>query len=142
MSLIRDTPTQNGLKQHAAKIAIETAPFGDTFGPKAQRKRPKLAVSTLEDLAGESVKMHGEYLERLEQAKLLSGTSNDNEDGDDNGDEGLRSAPKETVFGAGQSKRIWNGEASFSVIGWGKTANPSAQNFTRSLILQMCFYTC
>lgn len=110
MSLIRDnTDTKNGLKQHAAKIAIETAPFNDTFGPKAQRKRPKLAVSSLEDLAGESVKMHDNYLERLEQAALLSGTSGQPGDGEATG-ESTTGVPREAVFGAGQSKRIWNGK--------------------------------
>jgi nuclear GTP-binding protein len=55
MSLIRDNVhTVNGLKQHEAKMAIETAPFSDTFGPKAQRKRVKLGVASLEDLAGDS----------------------------------------------------------------------------------------
>ncbi|KZV99308.1 NGP1NT-domain-containing protein, partial [Exidia glandulosa HHB12029] len=29
---------------------VETEPFGDTFGPKAQRKRPRLDVSSFEDL--------------------------------------------------------------------------------------------
>src|SRR5438034_3137425 len=42
MSLIRDGQGKNGLKQHAAKIAVEALPFKDTFGPKAQRKRVKL----------------------------------------------------------------------------------------------------
>ena len=35
MSLIRDAEnTKNGVKQHQAKIAVESAPFADTFGPK------------------------------------------------------------------------------------------------------------
>lgn len=37
MSLIRDGEGKNGLKQHQAKMQVESAPFGDTFGPKAQR---------------------------------------------------------------------------------------------------------
>ena len=74
MSLIRDAEnTKNGVKQHQAKIAVESAPFADTFGPKSQRKRVKLSASTVTDLAGESVKMHDNYLERLEESKLLSG---------------------------------------------------------------------
>ncbi|CRG90121.1 Nucleolar GTP-binding protein 2 [Talaromyces islandicus] len=104
MSLIRDGENVNGLKQHRAKMAIETAPFGDTFGPKAQRKRVKLDVGSLEDLAGESVKMHDTYLERLDQAKLLSGNSG----ADDAEDSGILGTAREAVFSKGQSKRIWN----------------------------------
>ncbi|EON62475.1 hypothetical protein W97_01697 [Coniosporium apollinis CBS 100218] len=109
MSLIRDTTTKNGVKQHAAKMTVETSPFSDTFGPKAQRKRVKLGVSSLQDLAGESVKMHDDYLDRLEQAKLLSGNSGAGAQEDDgtNADGTLTSAI-EPVFSKGQSKRIWN----------------------------------
>ncbi|KAH0291697.1 nuclear/nucleolar GTP-binding protein [Aureobasidium namibiae CBS 147.97] len=107
MSLIKDDETKkNGLKQHQAKIAVETAPFSDTFGPKAQRKRPKLAVSSLLDLAGESDKMHETYLDRLEQARLASGLSVD--DGQDTEADGALTAAREAIFSKGQSKRIWN----------------------------------
>ncbi|KLO20124.1 NGP1NT-domain-containing protein [Schizopora paradoxa] len=38
---------------HAQKRShiVETEPFGDTFGPKAQRKRPRLDVGTFEELS-------------------------------------------------------------------------------------------
>lgn len=105
MSLIRDDQP-NGLKQHKAKIAVEAAPFSDTFGPKAQRKRVKIGVGSIEDLAGESVKMHDDYLDRLDQAKLLSGNSGAaGEDGDEDGN---LTVAREPVFSKGQSKRIWN----------------------------------
>lgn len=104
MSLIRDGQELNGLKQHRAKMTIETSPFGDTFGPKAQRKRVKLDVGSLEDLAGESVKMHDSYLDKLDQAKLLSGRSGE----DDDEDSGVLGVAREHVFSKGQSKRIWN----------------------------------
>ncbi|EZF25707.1 hypothetical protein H112_02020 [Trichophyton rubrum D6] len=107
MSLIRDGHAPNGLKQHKAKIAVENAPFSDTFGPKAQRKRVKLSVDSLEGLAGETVKMHDSYLDRLEQAKLLSGTSGD-VNADTNGDDAELTAAREPIFSKGQSKRIWN----------------------------------
>ncbi|KAF1990541.1 NGP1NT-domain-containing protein [Aulographum hederae CBS 113979] len=107
MSLIRDNNTKNGLKQHQAKMAIETAPFSDTFGPKAQRKRVKMGVSSLEDLAGESEKMHDSFLERQEQAKLLSGKI-----GEEGGEAGsaadIIATAREPIFSKGQSKRIWN----------------------------------
>ena len=111
MSLIRDNEnTKNGVKQHAAKIAVQTAPFSDTFGPKAQRKRPKLAVGSLEDLVGESDKMFDTYYDRLEQARLASGTAADPDaDPDaDRVDDGQLTAAREAIFSKGQSKRIWN----------------------------------
>lgn len=112
MSLIKDNEnTKNGIKQHQAKIAVETSPFVDTFGPKAQRKRPKLAVSSLEDLAGESEKMHDTYLDRLEQARLLSGNPTDSDMvGENSNQEPARilTTAKEAIFSKGQSKRIWN----------------------------------
>jgi hypothetical protein len=69
MSLIRDGQGKNGLKEHQAKMTVEAAPFSDVFGPKAQRKRVKLGVGSLEDLAEDSVKSHDTYLDRLEQAE-------------------------------------------------------------------------
>jgi nuclear GTP-binding protein len=111
MSLIRDDETKkNGVKQHQAKMAVESAPFGDTFGPKAQRKRVKLAVGSIADLAGESVKMHDVYLDRLEQARFLSGASGEGVQDTESReveDASLQVA-REPIFNKGQSKRIWN----------------------------------
>ncbi|KAL4899724.1 hypothetical protein BDW74DRAFT_162893 [Aspergillus multicolor] len=109
MSLIKENQTVNGLKQHEAKMAIETSPFSDTFGPKAQRKRVKLGVSSLEDLAGETVKMHDSYVEKSNQATFEDGTAA--VAGDDvAADLGIGTMPisREAVFLKGQSKRIWN----------------------------------
>jgi nuclear GTP-binding protein len=111
MSLIRDGEGKNGLKQHQAKMAVEASPFGDVFGPKAQRKRVKIGVSTLEDLADHSVKSHDTYLDRLEQQKLLSGNSG--ADAETIGeapptDDGYITSARESIFNKGQSKRIWN----------------------------------
>ena len=33
---------------------VETEPFGNTFGPKAQRKRPRLDIGSIEELGGSS----------------------------------------------------------------------------------------
>jgi len=109
MSLIETPGNIPGLKQHAAKIAVGSQPFSETFGPKAQRKRPKLDFSSIEDLAGRTGSMHETYVERLEQAKLLSGTSGEaeNENAADNPDGELTSA-REFIFMKGTSKRIWN----------------------------------
>ena len=109
MSLVRDGQGRNGIKEHQAKIEVQSAPFGDTFGPKAQRKRVKLGVGSLEDLAGETEKMHDTYLDRLEQAKLLSGTSGVEEDvGEAVPEDAVLLTAKEPIFSKGQSKRIWN----------------------------------
>lgn len=103
MTLIKDGKDTNGLKQHRAKMTLETAPFSDVFGPKAQRKRVKLGVSSLDDLAGDTEKSMDTYEDRMEQAKLLSGQS-----GSTDKEDGTFSMAIEPVFDKGQSKRIWN----------------------------------
>jgi len=103
MSLIRDDETKNGVKQHQAKIAVEQRPFADTFGPKAQRKRVKLDISSIEDLAGQSVKSYDTFLERQEQELLLSGAL-----GQETAGSGTLTTAVEPIFTKGQSKRIWN----------------------------------
>jgi nuclear GTP-binding protein len=108
MTLIKDggKDTQNGVKQHKAKMTVETSPFAEVFGPKAQRKRVKLGVSSLDDMVGDTEKSMDTYRDRLEQQKLLSGASGDAEDLDEAG-KPLTMAI-EPVFDKGQSKRIWN----------------------------------
>lgn len=112
MSLIRDGQGTNGIKQHQAKITVGAAPFSDVFGPKAQRKRVKLDVTSVEDLAEASAKSHDTYLEKLDQAKLLSGGYNpDAQEGSgeaDPFDDGYITSARESIFNKGQSKRIWN----------------------------------
>ncbi|OLN92839.1 Nucleolar GTP-binding protein 2 [Colletotrichum chlorophyti] len=106
LSLIKDgSDTVNGLKQHQAKMTIETSSFGDTFGPKAQRKRVKIGAGTIADLAGDADKDLDTYQQRLEQAKLLSGNSGVDQDGED---ESHVTMSIEPIFNKGQSKRIWN----------------------------------
>lgn len=105
MSLIRDGQDTNGLKQHKAKMAVESSPFSDVFGPKAQRKRVKLSVSNIDEMADDTEKSMDSYQERLEQAKLLSGNSGA---ADADGDEEQYTLAIEPVFDKGQSKRIWN----------------------------------
>ncbi|KAK4227566.1 putative nucleolar GTP-binding protein [Podospora fimiseda] len=113
MSLIRDDgpKLQDGLKKHQAKMTIESVPFSETFGPKAQRKRPKLSFNTVDELAGHTENSFDAYTARLEEIKLLSGAAGHSSlDG-----EGLEpeedfsvSTAKEAIFTKGQSKRIWN----------------------------------
>ncbi|KAI0427052.1 nucleolar GTP-binding protein 2 [Xylaria sp. FL1042] len=109
MTLIRDSSDTPGLKQHQAKMTIETSSFADTFGPKSQRKRVKLGVSSLADLAEDTENSMDNYKERLEQARLLSGAGEKTEGGEHDADpEDPLSMAIEPVFSKGQSKRIWN----------------------------------
>ncbi|KAK5126585.1 hypothetical protein LTR85_009519 [Meristemomyces frigidus] len=117
MSLIndnKDKERKDGLVQHKAKIRIESEAFGDTFGPKAQRKRPRLAVSSLEDMAASSGKDYDSYKEKLEEARHLSGQSVHDDQHDapiedaHNARTGELTTAREPVFSKGQSKRIWN----------------------------------
>lgn len=105
MSLIHDggKDTTNGVKQHKAKMTIETSPFAGVFGPKAQRKRVKLGVSTVADLADDTEKSMDTYEERMEHNRLLSGNY-----GNDGETEKALTMAIEPVFDKGQSKRIWN----------------------------------
>jgi nuclear GTP-binding protein len=112
MSLIRDTPNlQDGLKKHQAKMTIESEPFSETFGPKAQRKRPKLSFNTVDELAGHTEESLNSYQSRLEEIRLLNGTAGAAAvDGDtpvEEEDFSVATA-KEAIFSKGQSKRIWN----------------------------------
>ena len=107
MSLIHDAEnTKDGIKQHKAKIAVEQAPFSDTFGPKSQRKRVKLSAGDVTALADETVKMEENYLERLEESKYLSGQVGDQTQDEIN--DGELTTAREPIFSKGQSKRIWN----------------------------------
>ncbi|KAI6858346.1 nuclear/nucleolar GTP-binding protein [Hortaea werneckii] len=116
MSLIndnKDKERKDGLVQHKAKIRIESEAFGDTFGPKAQRKRPRLAVSSIEDLAQDIDKDHARHRERQEEARYLAGQSHDDQndlplDSVHGADAGELTTAREPVFSKGQSKRIWN----------------------------------
>lgn len=115
MSLINDNKGKervDGLLQHAAKIKIEGEKFGDTFGPNAQRKRPKLAVSSIEDLAASTGNDLDTYDERRREAAMLSGQILDEEPANDQAyflpDAGTLTTAKEAIFTKGQSKRIWN----------------------------------
>jgi len=87
------------LLQEKAKYArvhmLDTEPFEKCFGSKATRKKPKLLGSDLESLV-KSAEAKGEAY---------------NEEGDkDRVSERPDSEPaqREWIFGAGQSKRIWN----------------------------------
>ncbi len=112
LSLIRDGP-QDALKKHQAKMTIESEPFADTFGPKAQRKRPKINFNSIDDLAANMEKSLNSYHTRQEEIKLLNGLAGSSvavgEGEAALGEEDFSvSTAKEAIFSKGQSKRIWN----------------------------------
>ncbi|KAF3147862.1 GTPase required for pre-60S ribosomal subunit nuclear export and maturation [Orbilia oligospora] len=96
MSLIQDPDAKTSNKE-ANKIKVETEPFAQTFGPKAQRKRPKLAVESMTALMDETEKNRTSYDDKIQDA-IENGTAA----------EGMVQEAREAVFSKGQSKRIWN----------------------------------
>ncbi|RKU48355.1 GTPase required for pre-60S ribosomal subunit nuclear export and maturation [Coniochaeta pulveracea] len=112
LSLIRDGQDVNGIKQHQAKMTIESSPFSEVFGPKMQRKRVKLGSTTIEDLAEDSGKSLEKHVERLEQIKFLNGqlggTHLDGSEAVIPEEDFSIATAKEAIFSKGQSKRIWN----------------------------------
>ena len=107
LSLIRDPAPavgENGLRQHRAKMAVESEPFGEVFGPRAQRKRVKLSVGTMGDLVGEAEKRRGDYAERVDGA----GPDVQRDGEPDTEQTGALATAREAIFTKGQSKRIWN----------------------------------
>eukprot|EP00842_Homolaphlyctis_polyrhiza_P000057 jgi/Hompol1/1051/HPOL_001161-RA len=74
---------------------LDTETFGNTFGPKAQRKRPKMAAASLEDLAS------------LADGKIESYDVDKDERLKSNVD-GTIPEMRDPIFTKGQSKRIWN----------------------------------
>lgn len=74
---------------------LEADPFNDTFGPKAQRKRPKLTASSISDLAvGANLK--------------LDGYDSDKDGRLPQEDDGVLDEVRNPAFKKGQSKRIWS----------------------------------
>ncbi|KAF9576540.1 GTPase required for pre-60S ribosomal subunit nuclear export and maturation [Mortierella alpina] len=89
MSLLQD-PVHVG-KMHV----LETEPFGNTFGNKAQRKRPKLSTMSMEDLAAKVESTLETYDEKADK-NLTSNVVTD-----------WIEEARDSVFQKGQSKRIW-----------------------------------
>ena len=78
---------------------LETEKFGTTFGKKATRKRPKLSAGNVEELLQgvESVSSNYDSVNDRDLAKSEADAA-----------EELKECPREYIFAAGQSKRIWN----------------------------------
>ncbi|KAK9472666.1 NUC091 domain-containing protein [Dipodascopsis tothii] len=92
MSLLEE-PTKAGKVQ-----IVDTEPFDQTFGPKAQRKRPKINAGTLDDFAGHATQVQETYDQKLEDDSLMSVEAPT---------DWIQEA-REAIFSKGQSKRIWN----------------------------------
>lgn len=89
LSLLKDS------KKEAKVHLLDVESFESTFGQKSQRKRPKLNISSLEELA-EKANQSGEAYKAEEDTSL----HNDNP-------EGVSAEAKESIYQKGQSKRIW-----------------------------------
>lgn len=74
---------------------VETESYANTFGPKAQRKKPQLAVGDFAELASAADESQQDFEAKKEE--------------DDSWKvDGWSQEAKEAIFHKGQSKRIWN----------------------------------
>ncbi|KAJ3190259.1 GTPase required for pre-60S ribosomal subunit nuclear export and maturation [Gaertneriomyces sp. JEL0708] len=76
---------------------LETDSFSNTFGPKAQRKRPKVTAGSLDDFAS-SITSSLESYDSSKDDGLLANAPTD----------GAIDEAQDPMLRAGQSKRIWN----------------------------------
>ncbi|CEP18961.1 hypothetical protein [Parasitella parasitica] len=90
MSLLQDSAKQG--RMHI----LETDTFGNTFGSKAQRKKPKLNIGSMEELMNRVDDTHETY-KSDKDSSLLANKESDYTD-----------AARAWYLQAGQSKRIWN----------------------------------
>ena len=74
---------------------LETESFDSVFGPKKQRKRPTLKVKDLEDMTAKASVTADDYDDTKDHDLVKE-------------DSGVKPIVRDWVFGAGQSKRIWN----------------------------------
>ncbi|KAI9005047.1 NUC091 domain-containing protein [Hyaloraphidium curvatum] len=89
MSLVTD-PTKT-----ARVKVLETETFSSTFGPNAQRKRPKIAAGSMEEMVTTVEEKHGKY-DDAEDPSLLAKVVPDHV-----------ATVRDPVFAKGTSKRIW-----------------------------------
>lgn len=82
---------------------LETESYSDAFGPKQQRKKPRVSASNLEELAQATEQDGTKYQEKQELDSTLGLMGGSFLDKDDYTQEA-----KEAIFHKGQSKRIWN----------------------------------
>lgn len=73
-----------------------------------------MTVASMEELAGETVKLEELYQDKLEQARILNGTAGEEErGGEDVEEESTLTTAREPIFSKGRSKRIFN-----ELYGW------------------------
>ncbi|KAJ3370376.1 GTPase required for pre-60S ribosomal subunit nuclear export and maturation [Allomyces arbusculus] len=98
--LLRQNKLPLSLLKDSTKTAqvhmLDNEPFSNTFGPKSQRKRPKLKISSLEDMT----QTIDEALDTYVPARDQSLPENQVQD--------FKDEQRDVVFMKGQSKRIWN----------------------------------
>ncbi|WVW78817.1 nucleolar GTP-binding protein 2 [Kwoniella bestiolae CBS 10118] len=94
MGLLEDESKMGGKRPHI----VETEPFSNTFGPKAQRKRPRLNIGSLEELGESSAA--ADVAAQAESSQL---------DTADLGDvyHPTTSTAREPIYQKGTSRRIW-----------------------------------
>ncbi|KAI8608874.1 NUC091 domain-containing protein [Chytriomyces sp. MP71] len=93
MSLLTDSAKTTRMNM------LEVDPFANTFGPKAQRKRPKLSMGTVEELAVSTNEQHENYEADKDQSLLANKNAVALSAGDER---------KDPIFSKGQSRRIWS----------------------------------
>ncbi|KAJ3297900.1 GTPase required for pre-60S ribosomal subunit nuclear export and maturation [Rhizoclosmatium sp. JEL0117] len=90
MSLLTDSTKTTRMNM------LEVDPFDNTFGPKAQRKKPKLKVGSMDELAAAVDNQQDNY-EAVKDSRLLANIDHS----------GFVDARMDPIFSKGQSKRIW-----------------------------------
>ena len=85
----------NESAKYARVHLLETESFDTTFGPKKQRKRPNLKVRDLTDMTKAAEESAEKYTDDKDHDLIRD-------------DGGVKKQPRDWVFAAGQSKRIWN----------------------------------
>lgn len=88
MSLLTDA------KRTSKMHLLETESFGSVFGKKAQRKKPKISVSSIEELTSAIAQKQETYKEEKD-ANLVTAIPDEMDQ------------HKDRIFQKGQSKRIW-----------------------------------
>jgi nuclear GTP-binding protein len=87
------------LLQEKAKYArvhmLDTEPFGKTFGKKSTRKKPKVGTCDLAAMVEEATARGDGYQEDADKDRVVERPDSE-------------PANRDWIFGAGQSKRIWN----------------------------------
>ncbi|WVQ76756.1 nucleolar GTP-binding protein 2 [Cryptococcus sp. DSM 104548] len=94
MGLLQDESVDNAKRPHI----VETEPFGNTFGPKAQRKKPRLDIGSFAEL--------GESSAAAEASAIAEARGNATADPADIYHP-TTSTAREPIYAKGTSRRIW-----------------------------------